>query len=74
MEQLKQKEEISENLSETSTQDQTSCYSAEQQAELKEQEVTLSMTELEQKRLKAKVSLMHKRWEGEIEGIYSEKD
>ena len=73
MEQLKQ-EEISENLSETSTQDQTSCYSAEQQSEFKEQEITLSMTELEQKRLKAKVSLMHKRWEGEIESIYSEKD
>ena len=42
MEQLKQKEEISEILSETSTQDQTSCYSAEQQTELKEQEITLS--------------------------------
>ena len=76
MEQLKEKVEIIETISETSTNDCTSIGSAEQleQNEEAKEEKTLSLSEREQKRLDAKVSLMHKRWEGELESIYSEKD
>ena len=79
MEQLKQKVEISEHLSETSTNDETSCRSDSRldqaSSEQEESKIPLhSLSEREQKTIEAKVSLMRKRWEGEIESIYSEQD
>ena len=79
MEQLKTKAEVSEHLSETSTNDETSCRSESRldQALIDSEEKktqTLSISDLEQKRLEAKVSLMRQRWEGELESIYSEQD
>ena len=79
MEQLKQKVEVSEHLSETSTNDETSCRSDNRlEQESPEQEErkfpTHSLSEREQKTIEARISLMHKRWEGELESIYSEQD
>ena len=76
MEQLKEKVEIQINdgLSETCSTDEESCKSSRLQDITAEKLIAINRKEEEQKIVNAKISLMHKRWDGELESNYSKGD
>ena len=76
MEQLKEKVEIQINdgLSETCSTDEESCKSSRLQDTTAEKLIAINRKEEEEKIVNAKISLMHKRWDGELESNYSKGD
>ena len=84
MESLKQKiqvQEISDNSSEISTTDASSCKSVRVSNidmnrfdNVAEKLIELNRRENQQKITEAKISLMHQRWDGKIPSIYSKDD